>query len=112
MPNKLQSTNLNLHLGKALERLELWGTNPWRRYSLFLIFLLTGFLLGSSIGTINGVLALMDPIGAFFTVILIEFLVRVRRLDSQKRWSISKSVLDIFRIGFVYGLFMEGFKLL
>ena len=62
---------------------------------------------------INGVLALMDPIGAFFTVLLIEFFVRVRRLDiNQRKSSISLPMIDSFRIGFVYGLFMEGFKLL
>ena len=112
MPSKLQATNLHLHLGKAIERLELWGNNPWRRYSLFMIFLLTGFLLGSSIGTINGVLALMDPIGALFTVLIIEFMVRIRRgWSNLKLGSLMLNLSDMMRIGLLYGLFMEGFKL-
>ncbi len=113
MVNKLQTTNLNRTFGQALIRLELWAVNPWRRYSLFLIILLTGFLLGSAIGTINGVLALMDPIGAFFTVLILEIMVRIRR-----RWPVDKrngviiSIIDLARIGLLYGLLMEGFKLL
>ncbi|KGG16700.1 hypothetical protein EV06_0542 [Prochlorococcus sp. MIT 0602] len=59
---------------------------------------------------INGVLALMDPIGAFFTVVIIEILVRFRNINKEKQ-SISIPMIDSFRMGFVYGLFMEGLKL-
>ncbi|KGG18623.1 MULTISPECIES: DUF565 domain-containing protein [Prochlorococcus] len=93
-------------------RLEVWSDNPWRRYSMLIIIFLSAFLFGSSIGMINGVLALMDPIGAFFTVTLIEVLVRFRKVNVQKKGSsISLSILDSFRMGFIYGLFTEGFKL-
>ena len=55
----------------------------------------------------------MDPIGAFFTVIFIEIFVRIRRTYLERRSSsISLPAFDSFRMGFVYGLFMEGFKLL
>ena len=76
MPKQYQSTTLHRNFGNALIVLETWADNPWRRYSLLLIIFFGSFALGSSVGMINGVLALMDPIGAFFTVILIEFLVR------------------------------------
>ena len=113
MPKKLQSTGLNRNLGKAFDRLDIWAVNPWRRNSLLLIVLLIGFFLGSSLGTINGVLALMDPIGAFFIVLIMEFLVRVRR--NNKLFSGSKlpvRIIDSARIGLLYGLLLEGFKLL
>ncbi len=113
MPKKIQSTALNRTLNEGLERLEFWAVNPWRRYSMLLIVLLVGFFLGSSIGAINGVLALMDPIGAFFTVLVIEIMVRLRRnLSYQNRNLLSLSILDSGRIGFLYGLLLEGFKLL
>ena len=109
---KYQSTGLNRNLVNWIRILETWSRNPWRRYSLLIIIFLSAFLLGSSIGMINGVLALMDPIGAFFTVIFIEIFVRLRRfIDTKQYQSISLSIIDSFRIGFVYGLFMEGFKL-
>ena len=59
---------------------------------------------------INGALALMDPVGAFFTVVLIEVFVRLRRFHNKKEDpSISIATIDSFRVGFVYGLFMGGF---
>ena len=113
MVQKFQETNLNLLLGKSLDRLEAWALNPWRRYSLLVIFLLIGFLFGASIGTINGVLALMDPIGAFFAVLLLEFAIRLRRYwPSSNGYRITLNIIDSLRIGFLYGLLMEGFKLL
>ena len=80
---------------------------------MLLIVLLIGFFLGTSIGTINGVLALMDPIGALITVVIWEILVRSRRNRTIKqRNSLLIKILDSARIGLLYGLLMEGFKLL
>ncbi len=113
MAQKIQSTSLHRNFVLVLDRLETWAINPWRKYSLLLIILLIGFLLGSSIGMINGVLALMDPIGAFFTVLFLEALVRIRRgWPMNKRSDISLQLIDSLRIGLLYGLLLEGFKLL
>jgi len=112
MPVKYQSTGLNRNITNISERIEFWAENPWRRVSLLLITLLAAFVLGSSIGMINGVLALMDPVGAFFTVIIIEIMIRLRGpLLMSKKSSILLQILDMIRIGLIYGLFMEGFKL-
>ena len=113
MSKKAQSTSLQKSFGQAFERLEDWSMNPWRRYSLFLIVLFTSFFLGSSIGTINGALALMDPVGAFFTVLILEIMVRLRRSGPLiNRDFIVIKILDVARVGLLYGLLMDGFKLL
>ena len=113
MPIRMQKTVLYNSSAKIIERLSNWAINPWRRYSLLLIVLLIGFFLGTSIGAINGVLALMDPIGAFLTVLIMEIMVRIRRNWSYKnRNQISLNIIDFARIGFLYGLLLEGFKLL
>ena len=111
---KYQSTGFSRNIVNTFGRLDLWAKNPWRKYSLLIIVFLFAFAFGSSIGMINGALALMDPVGAFFTVILIEFFVRFRRSEIKRKEarSISRALMDSFRLGFVYGLFMEGFKLL
>ena len=111
---KYQSTGFSRNIVNIISRLDLWVANPWRKYSLLIIIFFFAFSFGSSIGMINGALALMDPVGAFFTVILIEFFVRFRRseIKTKEARSISRSIMDSFRMGFVYGLFMEGFKLL
>ncbi len=113
MAQKAQSTSFHKNFSQALKKLEDWAANPWRKYSLFLIILLIGFLLGSSIGMINGVLALMDPVAAFFTVLALEIMIRVRRYwFNSSRPILSLQLLDLSRIGLLYGLLLEGFKLL
>ncbi len=109
----MQGTRLNQSIGQALERLERWGVNPWRRYSLLSIILLSGFFLGSSIGMIGGVLALMDPVGALVTVLFLEFMVRIRgNWSSSARSNLPCQLLDSARFGLLYGLLLEGSKLL
>ena len=80
---------------------------------MFSIIFLIGFLAGSSLGMINGVLALMDPVGAFIALIFLELLIQARFvfLKSNKPIILVR-VFDMFRIGLAYGLFSEGLKLL
>ena len=113
MPQQLQFTRFQRSVGQAGERLEFWAVNPWRRSSLFVIVLLITFLLGSSVGTISGALDLMDPIGALLTVVIWEVMVRLRRQwPAPKRAGLARQLLDMARIGLLYGLLLEGFKLL
>tara|TARA_B100001029_G_C14720921_1_gene265034 strand:+ start:124 stop:465 length:342 start_codon:yes stop_codon:yes gene_type:complete len=113
MPPKMQKTFLYKSSAKIIERLANWAVNPWRRYSLLVIIFLIGFLIGSSLGMINGVLALMDPVGALITLSFLELLIKARFLFLKyKKPIIIIRVFDMFRIGIAYGLFSEGLKLL
>jgi len=113
MPPRMQKTVLYKSSAKILDKLANWAANPWRRYSLLVIIFLLGFLIGSSLGMINGVLALMDPIGAFITLIFLELLIKARFFFlKSKKPIILIRVVDMFRIGITYGLFSEGLKLL
>ena len=113
MPPRMQKTVLYKSSAKIIDKLANWAANPWRRYSLLLIIFLIGFLIGSSLGMINGVLSLMDPVGAFVTLIFLELLIKARFLFlNSKKPIILIRVFDMFRIGVTYGLFSEGLKLL
>ena len=113
MPLRMQKTVLYKSSAKIIDRLAYWAANPWRRYSFLVIIFLIGFLIGSSLGMINGVLALMDPVGAFITLIFLELLIKARVFSlTSKKPIILIRVFDMFRIGIVYGLFSEGLKLL
>ena len=113
MPARMQKTFLYISSGKIIHRLANWAANPWRRYSLLLIIFLLGFLIGSSLGMINGVLALMDPVGALITLIFLELLIKARfSFQKSKKPIILIRVFDMFRLGIAYGLFSEGLKLL
>ena len=113
MSSRMQKTFLYKSSTKFVDRLANWAVNPWRRYSMLSIIFLIGFLIGSSLGMINGVLALMDPVGAFITLIFLEILIKARFvfLKSNKPIILVR-VFDMFRIGLAYGLFSEGLKLL
>jgi len=113
MTQRIQKTFLYNSSSKIVDRLANWAVNPWRRYSLLAIIFFIGFLIGSSLGMINGVLALMDPVGAFIALIFLEILVKARFIFlKSKKPIILVRVFDMFRIGLAYGLFSEGLKLL
>ena len=113
MTPRMQKTFLYKSSTNFVERLANWAVNPWRRYSLLAIIFLIGFLAGSSLGMINGVLALMDPVGALIALIFLEILIKARFIFlKSKNPIIIIRVFDMFRIGLTYGLFSEGLKLL
>ena len=113
MTARLQSTRLQRSVGDASSRLDLWATNPWRRASLLLIALTGSFMIGNGIASISGSLGLMDPVAAMLSVGLMEVMVRVRRHWARdKRSHLGRQLLDMTRIGLLYGLLLEGFKLL
>ena len=109
----LQRTRLQQSLAGAWPRLEQWARNPWRRLSLLLIVLLSAFFIGNAVSTLIGARAFLDPPAALICVVLIEVAVRARkpllRLPGDR---LGLQLLDMTRIGFCYGLLLEGFKLL
>ena len=108
---RLQSTRLQTNVGAALQMLDRWARNPWRRLSLLTLAGLIGFLIGSAIASVAGVLGQMDPVAALVVVLATELTVR-RRRSSEPSLKLPQQLLDLGRIGFLYGLFLEGFKLI
>ena len=108
---RLQSTRLQTNVGAALQRLVRWARNPWRRLSLLALAGLIGFLIGSAITSVAGVLGQMDPVAALVVVLGTELTIR-RRRSSEPPLKLPQQLLDLGRIGFLYGLFLEGFKLI
>ena len=104
-----QSTRLQRSFGGLVQQLETWGVNPWRRLSALSIATLFGFLVGSAITSVAGVLGQMDPVGALIVVLGTEATVRLRRAGAP---TLVEQVLNVSRIGLLYGLFLEAFKLL
>ncbi|GDX72809.1 hypothetical protein LBMAG39_12420 [Cyanobium sp.] len=108
-----QRTRLQRSLGGAWPRLEQWASNPWRRLSLLLIVLLGAFVLGNAIGTLTGARAFLDPVAALLCVVLIEIAIRLRGpLRRRPGDRLGLELVDMTRMGFSYGLLLEGFKLL
>ena len=110
---KPQKTKFQRILIETFDSLSQWAVNPWRRYSLALTVVLTGYFFGSSLGMISAVVELIDPVGAFLSVLFIEILIQFRRrLRFDKRKKIIVLLIDSFRLGLFYGFFTESLKLL
>ena len=84
---------------------------PWKRRSLGLISLLLGFYIGSNLTVYYLQKIGQRPIVVLFMVIIIEVLVRFRSTVKNPNWPLHWLVLDNLRIGAVYAVVLEAFKL-
>ena len=113
----MQRTRLNSIVSVTGDRLDLLFSNPWRRISLSIISILSGFFMGSAIITTAGQDAVWDiPAAAVlfsFTELTSMFVYRRRSLKGTppQRRSLYIDVLNLFKIGLIYSLFLEAFKL-
>lgn len=110
---RFQQTRFQLRLVAAGDALLRWATNPWRRVSLRLITLLLGFTIGGTVASIAGQLGQPDPVGALLCVLIMEWAIRARGpLRRRQGDRLVLQLLDMGRIGLLYGLLLDGFKLL
>jgi hypothetical protein len=109
----LQQTRFQRLILGSGARLSEWAVNPWRRLSLQLIVLLASFTIGGALGSISGTLAQLDPLSALVCVAAIEVAARVRGpLLRRPNQDLTVGLLDMTRIGLLYGLLLDGFKVL
>ncbi len=106
-----QQTNLNKLLVKSLNSLSITFSGPWSRRSIGLISLLMGYSLG-----INFSAYYLDKIGqrpfaVMIMVFLIEITVRLRAINKSKILPIIFYSIDNIRLGLVYSIVLEAFKL-
>ena len=110
---KPQKTKFQRLVIENFDSLSQWAVNPWRRYSLALTVVFTGYFFGSSLGMISAVVELIDPVGAFLSVSFIEILIQFRRrLRTDRRKKLLVLLIDSLRLGLFYGFFTESLKLL
>ena len=110
---KPQKTRFQILVIDNFDSLSQWAGNPWRRYSLALTVILTGYFFGSSLGMISAVVELIDPVGAFLSVFFIEILIQIRRkVRFDRRKKLLVLLIDSLRLGLFYGFFTESLKLL
>ncbi|HLP91293.1 MAG TPA: DUF565 domain-containing protein [Nostocaceae cyanobacterium] len=108
----MQNTRLNNLLDTVAQNTNQWFLNPWRRFSLLLISFLLGFFLGSAISTTAGQRAELDIVIAAFLVILTEVASKIfysRSFFARK--ALWVDVINYLKVGFIYSLFLEAFKL-
>ena len=108
----MQNTRLNALVNTALQQLDRWFSNPWRRLSLLVIGLLFGFFLGTALSTIAGQRANQDIFAAAILLIAGEFVNwLVYRPREERSRSLFLETLNSLKLGITYSLFVEAFKL-
>lgn len=115
----MQRTRLNTLAEITGDRLELLFSNPWRRISLSLISVLLGFFMGSALVTTSGQAAVWDFLVAALIFVFTEltsgfvYSRRNRQPNNAKpvRRSLGIEVVNLFKVGLIYSLFLEAFKL-
>lgn len=120
---KMQNTRLNTLIDRWSGQFNRWLRNPWRRLSLLLISLLLGNFLATTLSTVAGQKAELDVVIAALLVLLTELISwlvyrgdRPRPADANPAGAnpANPIVLDLsngIKIGIIYGLFVEAFKL-
>jgi uncharacterized membrane protein YoaK (UPF0700 family) len=105
----MQQTRLNSLFTTAGSRLTAFFGNPWRRISLILISLLLGVFMGAAISTTAGQTAIWDVTGSALLVFWVEWMSRIayRRQEKKSFWI---DVANMFKVGIIYSLFLEAFK--
>ena len=105
----MQNTRLNTLLSAILNRSRLWLQNPWRRFSIIIICLLSGFYLANAIATVSGQTSELDILGAAIATAITEVIsLVVYRSGSKLPLG---SALNALKIGLIYGYALEAFKL-
>ena len=115
----MQRTRLNSLVDTIGDRLDRLFNNPWRRISLSLISILLGFFMGSAISTTAGQRSVWDVPAALILLAFVEFVSslvygRLSRREQGSlpgRRSLYVDALNLFKIGLIYSLFLEAFKL-
>jgi uncharacterized membrane protein YoaK (UPF0700 family) len=107
----MQNTRLNTLLDAIGQRLSRPFRNSWRRLSLLVISLLLGFFLASVISTISGQATYWDVSIAAILVVLAEFVSRITYSSQQRSKELGVAIANTIKIGLIYGLFLEAFKL-
>jgi hypothetical protein len=108
-----QKTRFHNTVAEAGFTLNSWASNPWRRLSLLLLTLLISFVIGVGLGTISGALDLIDLVAALVCVAVVEVSIRGRgSLRQGAAHRLPLHLVDMARMGLLYGLLLEGFKLL
>lgn len=108
----MQNTRLSTIVDTTAGQLNQFFRNPWRRTSLLIIGLLLGFFLGSAISTSAGQKAELDIVEAFLILLGTEAVSRFTYGGSLRfRRMLIAEFLNALKLGLIYSLFLEAFKL-
>ncbi len=119
----MQNTRLNTLIDRIFQQFTQWAENPWRRLSLIIISLLFGNFLATAIASSTGQRTDLDILVSFIILVITELISWLTYGTALGRRKLGKynsilgqrpiliAILNSLKLGIIYGLFVEGFKL-
>jgi hypothetical protein len=110
----MQRTRLATLIEVSANRFGRWVFNPWRRLSLVIISLLFGNFFGIAIASVAGQTADIDIVVSAVLLVGVEaasWWVYRRPRQGDTASSFYLEVINAFKMGIIYSLFVEAFKL-
>ena len=108
----MQRTRLNTLVEVTQTSFNKTFSNPWRRISLSLISILLGFFIGQSVSITAGQEAYWDITVGIFLLIFTETISKIAYGQGKKKErSLGLDILNLFKIGVTYSLYIEALKL-
>ncbi|WP_320674645.1 DUF565 domain-containing protein [Prochlorococcus sp. MIT 1341] len=107
----IQNTKLNYIQKKVWFFLTDSITGPWKKRSVGLLSLLIGYYLGSTLTSYYLIKFGERPLVGLMMVFVVELCVRARSSKVLRENSYLVTTIDNLRIGSVYSVVLEAFKL-
>ncbi len=107
----MQNTQLNKFQKQIGLYLSTSLIGPWKRRCLGLISLLIGYYLGSNLTAYFLEKSGQRAVVVLFMVLIIEIIIRLRNSIKSYPWPLLWLSIDNIRIGSVYAVVLEAFKL-
>ena len=108
----MQNTRLNVLLTTVFIEINRFFSNPWRKLSLIILALFIGFFLSTTVSSSLGQTSLWDPSIALVFLIFSEVVnIIAYRGYSRQDQPLWINTLNAFKIGFVYGVYLDGIRL-
>lgn len=107
----IQKTQLSRFQNKLWKLLTFPVVGPWKKRSTSFLSLLIGFYLGSNLTVFYLEKIGKRPLVTLLMVLVVEAMVRIRSLDRSNNHPTLVNCLDNLRIGSVYAVVLEAFKL-
>ncbi|WP_341884477.1 DUF565 domain-containing protein [Synechococcus sp. UW140] len=106
-----QSTRFNKVQEALTEQLLGWISSSWYKKSLGLLSLLSGYYLAANLTSVYLNFTKLQSFGALGLLLLVELQVRLRTRFNTSQNSIFWLMSDNLRVGAVYAVVLEAFKL-
>jgi hypothetical protein len=111
----MQRTRLSTLIEATTNQFGRWVFNPWRRVSLVVIGLLFGNFFGITISSVAGQAAEYDVVISAILLVSVEVIswlvYRRSPRNEARQLSLFLEVTNALKIGMIYSLFVEAFKL-